>query len=91
MYCKYTNFHQSYGVLQLSSHPTAPPPPGAPQRHPHVTSTWTIALAASGGWEEGGGEHGLAQGGGETGGYESSHGAVTWVAKWGGSMGGEDG
>lgn len=26
MYCKYTNFHQSYGVLQLSSHPTAPPP-----------------------------------------------------------------
>lgn len=27
MYCKYTNFHQSYGVLQLSSHPTAPPPP----------------------------------------------------------------
>ena len=74
-----------------SFHPIPRPSPGAPQRHPHVTSTGTIALAPSGGWEEGGGEHGLAQGGGETGGYESSHGAVTWVAKWGGSMGGEDG
>ena len=69
--------------MGIWSHPSKPtkPPAGPPQRHPHVTWSWGIALVPGGGWETGGGEHGLAPRQCEVGWCESIHGAVTWAVK----------